>query len=140
MRTSTLLLPILVGAFLVGVFLQVPAQAQTRRALDPVPAGFTVPALQLDEGPAGPQWHHRVLTAFGAAALGAGIGYFASQLARGDWDDGPGQPKLNRPVWAAVGGSVGLGVPPVTSQMLRLLASVCQGFPFAFAILIPPAT
>jgi hypothetical protein len=40
--------------------------------------------------------------------LGAGVGYFASQLARGDWSEGPGQREMNRSLWAAVGGSVGL--------------------------------
>ncbi len=55
-----------------------------------------------------PHWHHRVLSALGSAALGAGVGYFASQLVRGDWSEGPGRGEpVNRSMWAAVGGGVG---------------------------------
>jgi hypothetical protein len=49
----------------------------------------------------------RLLTAIGAAALGAGTGYFASQIVRGDWDDTGG---VHRPTWAAVGGSIGFAL------------------------------
>jgi len=55
-----------------------------------------------------PHWHHRILSALGSAALGAGVGYFASQLVRGDWSEGPGRGEpVNRSMWAAVGGGVG---------------------------------
>lgn len=65
-------------------------------------------SLQLDDfSPEAPTWRHRVLTALGGAVLGAGIGFFASQVARGDWDEGPRQGTINRPAWAAVGGSLG---------------------------------
>jgi len=56
---------------------------------------------------AGTPWHHRVLSALSGAAIGAGVGFFASQVVRGDWDDAPGTNSLARPVWAAVGGSLG---------------------------------
>jgi hypothetical protein len=95
---------------LCALFQVVPASAQVVQSQELRPVGESMPAFQLGEFPPGPRWHHRVLTAIGSAALGAGIGYFASQLSRGDWDDGPGQPQVNRPAWAAVGGSVGLAL------------------------------
>ncbi|MEJ2205585.1 MAG: hypothetical protein P8170_15915 [Gemmatimonadota bacterium] len=99
-----------VFALLLGALIQAgPAGAQQERAPLPVPVGVSAPAFSMDAIPQiGPTWRHRLLTAMGGAALGAGIGFFASQLARGDWDDGPGQPQIDRTSWAAVGGSVGL--------------------------------
>ena len=52
----------------------------------------------------------RLLTATGAGVIGAGLGFFASQLARGDWQDGPGGRKIDRALWAAVGGGVGFAL------------------------------
>lgn len=54
-------------------------------------------------------WHSRVLSALGGAALGAGVGFFASQVFTGDWDEEPGH-EVDRPVWAAVGGSIGFAL------------------------------
>jgi hypothetical protein len=54
-----------------------------------------------------PLWPNRVLTALAGGVLGAGLGFFASQVVRGDWDDGPGQPSINRPLWAAAAGAAG---------------------------------
>jgi hypothetical protein len=51
----------------------------------------------------------RVVTAVAGAALGAGVGFFASQVFKGDWEEEPGRP-VPRPVWAAVGGSVGFAM------------------------------
>ncbi len=102
---------ILPSVLLLCAMLQiVPASAQVARTPGLRPVGASIPAFQLGDAQTAPRWHHRVLTAVGSAALGAGIGYFASQLSRGDWDDGPGQPQVNRPAWAAVGGSIGLAV------------------------------
>jgi hypothetical protein len=56
----------------------------------------------------GVPWHGRLISAIGGAALGAGIGFFASQVFRGDWDEEPGRNQVDRPAWAAVGGSIGL--------------------------------
>jgi len=56
----------------------------------------------------GPSWRHRVLTAVGGAALGAGVGFFASQIARSDWSERPGVSTSPRGTWAAVGAGVGL--------------------------------
>ena len=54
----------------------------------------------------GPSWRSRFWNAVGGAALGAGVGYFASQLASGDWEEG--QITRHRQEWAVVGGSIGL--------------------------------
>jgi hypothetical protein len=65
-------------------------------------------------------WHGRILTALSGAALGAGVGFFASQVVRGDWDDGAGG--VDRPTWAAVGGSLGFAIGlsfPVAGQAQR---------------------
>jgi hypothetical protein len=42
--------------------------------------------------------------------LGAGVGFFASQVFTGDWDEEPGHKRVDRQTWAAVGGSIGLAV------------------------------
>lgn len=60
------------------------------------------------EASRGPSWRHRVLTAVGGAALGAGIGFFASQIARSDWSERPGVSTSPRGTWAAAGAGVGL--------------------------------
>lgn len=49
-------------------------------------------------------WHGRLLTSLGGAAVGAGLGFFASQVVSGDWDD----PKFDRSTWVLAGGTVGL--------------------------------
>ena len=88
----------------------VPTQAQITPPKSSPSTGYVdlmAPSGQMGVESEAPRWHHRVLTAVAGAALGAGIGYFGSQLSRGDWDDGPGQPQVNRPAWAMVGGSVG---------------------------------
>ena len=59
---------------------------------------------------ASPSIQSRIWTAIGGAVLGAGVGYFASQVSKSDWDEGAGQRPANRPVWATVGGSVGFAV------------------------------
>lgn len=56
------------------------------------------------------QWQRRVLTAVGGGAVGAFVGYFASQLTTGDWESSEQRESVNRPAWAAVGGSVGFAV------------------------------
>ena len=53
-----------------------------------------------------PSWRSRFWNAIGGAVLGAGMGYFASQLASGDWEDG--RISRTRREWAFAGGSVGL--------------------------------
>jgi hypothetical protein len=106
MRASFLVLV----AFVTALLHPAPVGAQQDQTRPPASVGAAVPAFSLGSVPqaAGPTWRHRLLTAVGGAALGAGVGFFASQIARGDWDDGPGQPQINRASWAAVGGSLGL--------------------------------
>jgi hypothetical protein len=55
-----------------------------------------------------PSWKSRIVTGLAGAALGAGIGFFASQVAQGDWDEEGRRQPVNRSTWAAVGGASGL--------------------------------
>ncbi|MGH7461337.1 MAG: hypothetical protein ACREMA_09950 [Longimicrobiales bacterium] len=55
-------------------------------------------------------WHGRVLTALGGGLLGAGVGFFASQVVTGDWDVERGVREVDRQAWASVGGSIGFAV------------------------------
>lgn len=52
----------------------------------------------------------RMLSAVGGAVIGAGLGFFASQLATGDWEREAQTGAVDRPTWAAVGGSIGLAL------------------------------
>lgn len=47
----------------------------------------------------------RLLRAAGGAAVGAWVGYMASQVAVGDWED---DPRIDRRSWAASGAAVGI--------------------------------
>jgi hypothetical protein len=64
-------------------------------------------AIQAEQ-PARASWENRIITAIGAGLIGAGAGFFASQVVIGDWDDASSRKRIERPVWAAVGGSLGL--------------------------------
>jgi len=55
----------------------------------------------------GHSWFSKVGTAVGAALIGAGVGFFASQVALGDWDQQDGHGRINRAAWAGVGGALG---------------------------------
>lgn len=113
MRRSMILLATLLVGAAAGT---TPLRGQAARGIRPA-SPFTYDfqrqlADRLGVAPAAPNesphWHHRVLSALGSAALGAGVGYFASQLVRGDWSEGPGRGQpVNRSMWAAVGGGVG---------------------------------
>ncbi len=81
--------------------------AQEPLVVQPTTAEDRPPAHSPDVAAAdGLSWQSRFWNAIGGAALGAGMGYFASQLASGDWDDG--RINRHRREWAFVGGSVGL--------------------------------
>jgi hypothetical protein len=68
-----------------------------------------MPVLPIDQVPIGPPTlRNRILTGLAAAVLGAGVGYFASQVATGSWEEGSGQGGVHRPTWAALGGAGGL--------------------------------
>jgi hypothetical protein len=58
----------------------------------------------------GPTWESRLLTGLGGAALGAALGFFASQIDRSDWAETPGRTESNRALWSAVGGGIGLAI------------------------------
>ncbi|HKJ03070.1 MAG TPA: hypothetical protein VJ997_11465 [Longimicrobiales bacterium] len=99
MKVSTLVSLVLVGTSVGATVL--PAHAPGRRPLPPdADTTFAV----------GPTWRYRALTALGGAALGAGLGFFGSQLSRSDWAEHPGFSTVNRGLWAAVGGDIGLTV------------------------------
>ena len=83
------------------------AHAQAPRGA-PIPPVNWPQDLSGGEGD-GPSVLSRVGWGIGGAILGAGLGYFASQVARGDWQEGDGN-RMDRSVWAVVGGSVGLTV------------------------------
>lgn len=58
----------------------------------------------------GPSVLRRVATAAGGAVLGAGLGFFASQVFQGDWEAQQARTRPDRTAWAIVGGSVGAGI------------------------------
>ena len=56
-----------------------------------------------------PSLSSRLVTGVAGAVLGAGMGFFASQVATGDWDEGEGR-AINRTAWAAVGSAGGFAL------------------------------
>ena len=82
------------------------AQTSSHERIPVVPVSFR---HELDQPSGGKAFHTRLLTALGGAAVGAGVGFFASQVVKGDWDEAPGR-QANRTTWAAVGGSLGLAL------------------------------
>lgn len=69
------------------------------------------PIIEVDSSVTGaPSWKHRLLTGLGAAALGAGAGFFASQVNESDWAEIPGQREAKRGLWAALGGGAGFAL------------------------------
>lgn len=93
---------------LVAVATALPVAQATGQA----PAGPPIPPVNWPQGlsateEGGPSVLSRVGWGIGGAIVGAGLGFFASQLARGDWQDSK---PIDRSLWAVVGGSVGLGL------------------------------
>jgi hypothetical protein len=82
---------------------EVTAQRVERTPFTPVswPQEFSQEAQE------GPSTISRIASALGSAVLGAGLGFFASQLVEGDWDETGGPQSINRTAWAVVGGTVG---------------------------------
>jgi hypothetical protein len=58
----------------------------------------------------GPSTRARVVTGIGAGVIGAALGFFASQVVQGDWQEQLAREPVNRGLWAAVGGAVGFSV------------------------------
>jgi len=52
-------------------------------------------------------WKGRLISGVAAAGLGAGVGFFASQVVLGDWDEESGDEEIHRSTWAVVGGASG---------------------------------
>lgn len=63
-----------------------------------------------DDFLAGSSWSARLLTALAGGAVGAGLGFFASQVFTSDWDADPDRGGVDRRPWAAVGGAMGFAV------------------------------
>lgn len=80
---------------------QVRLETAATESLEARLASATAPATRSVPG--------RLLSALGGAAIGAGMGFFASQVVRGDWDDDRGT-GIDRSAWAAIGGSIGLAM------------------------------
>jgi hypothetical protein len=102
MRAFTLLIVIFELAVLTP---SVQAQAEPAERVN----ARIAPAMTGADAAPAAAWHSRLLSALGGAALGAGVGFFASQVFTGDWDEEPGH-EVDRPVWAAVGGSIGFAL------------------------------
>ena len=58
----------------------------------------------------GPSWQSRIFTSLAGAVVGMGVGYFFSEVVESDWNESSGGNEANRPLWAAVGGGVGLAL------------------------------
>ena len=83
------------------------------QAPEPIPGtspSTPLPSQTVSPGTTAPTWKDRLLTGLGAAALGAGAGYFASQIHESDWAEIPGRREANRHLWAALGGGAGFAV------------------------------
>jgi hypothetical protein len=85
---------------------EVTAQRVARTPFTPV----SLPQELFADTNDGPSTVSRIASALGSAVLGAGLGFFASQLVEGDWDETGGSGAVDRGLWAAVGGSVGFTV------------------------------
>jgi len=85
--------------------------AQASRPSEATPILFPTSLFPVDSASSDtPSWRGRIASALAAAALGAGLGYFASQIASSDWEEGGGQEKIRRSTWAAVGGASGFAL------------------------------
>jgi hypothetical protein len=85
------------------------AQLDSRGAASKPPS--TPTAFQADTaGLTSPTWTSRLVTGMVTAVLGAGVGYFASQVATSDWDETRGRSSANRTRWAALGGAGGFAL------------------------------
>lgn len=62
------------------------------------------------EGADGPGLWPRIESALCGAVLGTGLGFLVSHVVRGDWDEQGDRRRIDRSLWATVGGSVGFAV------------------------------
>ena len=103
MRRTTLVLVAILASFPVAE-----ATAQTAQRASFKPIGW-VQEFSPDTTDA-PSTVRRIASGLGGALLGAGLGFFASQIVQGDWQDTGSSDPIKRELWAAVGGAVGLTV------------------------------
>ena len=103
MRYSALVLCIILAAIPVA---SLTAQTASQPSFSPP----SWPQEISEEASTGPGLWSRIGSALGGAVLGAGLGFMASQLVQGDWDDQAGRHQIDRSRWATIGGSVGFGV------------------------------
>jgi len=94
-------------ALLVAVTWSPTAQVVGQTTDRPAPEPLGWPQEQQDRH--GPGLVSRIAWGIGGAALGAGLGFFASQLVQGDWQEDTHNP-VNRSRWAVVGGTVGMAL------------------------------
>jgi hypothetical protein len=83
------------------------AQATQELQIASLPSSFSSSPRTTVQGSS--SFGSRVVTAVAGATIGAGVGFFASQVFKGDWEEEPGR-QMDRPVWAAVGGSLGFAM------------------------------
>lgn len=105
MRATCLLL-LLIGLPAAGASQE--SQSSLQRLaplLEPPSLYAAVPSTQQEKEPRG--LVEGFLRAAGGAAVGAWVGYMASQVAVGDWED---DPRIDRGSWAASGAAVGIAL------------------------------
>lgn len=106
MRVTTLFGVLVVGSLYAGGL-----DGQLARQPGPPAAAFGADAPWASGADAArPTWKHRLFTGLGGAAVGLGLGFFVSQMSQSDWAEVPGQSRVSRSLWAAVGGGVGFTV------------------------------
>ncbi len=97
-------------------FVSLPVLLLTMSYADPVEAqaspdsGRTLALSEIrtaEVGSTNTSWWARAGTAAAAGVVGAWVGFFASQVALGDWDEQDGNGHIDRRRWAAIGGAVG---------------------------------
>jgi len=103
MRRTTLVLVAILVSFPVA---EVAAQTAQRASFKPIGWEQEFSADTTDA----PSSTRRIVTGIGGALLGAGLGFFASQVVQGDWQDPTSPDPINRGLWAAIGGAVGFTV------------------------------
>ncbi len=84
------------------------AQTPPTRPSAPLPWPQDSMSSRVQQLSSGHSWISRMGTAVGGALVGAGVGFFVSQVALGDWDQGEGNRHIDRTTWAGVGGALGL--------------------------------
>jgi hypothetical protein len=88
------------------------------------------PQSSFEEADQSPGLWSRFGSALGGAVVGAGLGFLVSQVVRGDWEDQGDHRRVDRSLWATVGGSVGFAVAftfPLSREQGRSLGGLPSG-------------